>query len=295
MGDYVLRGMAAEGQVLAFAADTTEMVEEARRRHGLSKVATAALGRTMTAAAMMAVEAKTKEETISINIQGNGPIQKVIAIADGAGRVRGTVGDPSVDLPLNANGKLDVAGALGIGVMSIVKDLGLKEPYVGSTHLVTSEIAEDLAYYFTVSEQRPSAVALGVLVHDDGTVWKSGGYILQMLPGASDEVAEELQNRVTAFPQLTTFLAEGHTPEEVLETLFAGMDYQTMGKVPMHFECDCTAEKVEAAFISVGKEEIEGMIAEGKPVEMTCHFCNQKYYISVDRMKELLTKATQKK
>ena len=287
MSDYVIRGTAADGQVLAFACDTTEMVEETHRRHQTTNTATAAIGRTMSAAAMMAAGLKEEHESITINIEGDGPIGRVIAQATGAGCVRGYVDHPEVDLPLNKKGKLDVGGAIGLGVMSIEKDLGLKEPYIGSTHLVSSEIAEDLAYYFTVSEQIPSAVSLGVLANEDGSVWKSGGYIIQLLPGASEEIADELQKRVEAFPQLTHFLAEGHTPEEVLETLLEGMGYETLGKVDMRFQCFCNKHKVEGALVSIGKEDLDSLIADGKTIEMTCHFCNEKYYFTVPELKAL--------
>lgn len=285
MGDYVIRGTAANGQVLAFACTTTEMVTEARRRHGTSKTATAALGRTMSGAAMMAAGLKKPYESITININGNGPLGTVVAMADGGGRVRGYVGDPTVELPLNSKGKLDVGGAVGLGVMSIEKDLHMKEPYIGTSILATSEIAEDLAYYFTTSEQIPSAVALGVLVHDDGTVWTSGGYMIQLLPGASDEIAEELQNRCMAFPQLTTYLAQGHTPEEVLQELLKDMDLEIMGKQDIRFECFCSKQKVENALVSIGKEELDNLIMDNETIEMSCHFCNEKYYFTPEELK----------
>lgn len=290
MSDYVLRGMAADGQILAFAAVTSEMVEEARRRHGTTPVATAALGRTMTAAAMMACQLKGKRETLTIQIEGSGPIGKIIATADGDGAVRGYVSHPKVDLPPKEKGKLDVGAAVGIGVMNIVKDLGLKEPYVGSTHLVSSEIAEDLAYYFTASEQIPSAVALGVLVNKDETVWTAGGYIFQMMPGASDEIAEKLQDKVTHFPQISKYLAEGHTPEELLEDMLGEFDYHTLDKVDIGFQCNCTRERVSAALMSIGEKDLQELIDEGETIEMSCHFCNEKYHFSVDEMKDLLEK-----
>lgn len=288
MGDYVIHGTACDGQVLAFACQTAGIVREARERHHLSKVASAALGRAMSAAVMMGCELKAEQETISLQIQGNGPLGGVYATCDGAGHVRGYVDHPETDLPLNAKGKLDVGGAIGVGVLSIVKDMGLKEPYVGSTHLVTSEIAEDLAYYFAESEQIPSAVGLGVLVHPDGQIWTSGGFLIQLMPGASDETADKLQERVEHFPQLTKFLAEGHTPEDVLDSLLEGMDLQLMGKEEVCFQCSCSREKVRKALGSVGEKELEGFIAAGEPIEMTCHYCNEHYTFSVDEMKELL-------
>ena len=289
--DYAIRGTAADGQVLAFAVSTARMVEEAHDRHGTSPVITAALGRLLSAVSMMSLQLKGEEEEISIQIKGSGPVGGLSVVANGAGDVRGYAEVPDVDLPLNAKGKLDVASALGIGVMSIVKDLGLKEPYVGSTHLVTSEIAEDLAYYYTASEQIPSAVALGVLVNPDGSVWTSGGYMLQLLPGASDEVAEMLQNRCQNFPQLTTFLAEGHTPDEVLEELLEGLDFQVMAKAPVRFQCNCNKDRVERALISIGEKDLQSLIDEGKDVDMNCHYCGKTYHFTIDEVKELLKKA----
>lgn len=295
MSDYVLRGTAADGQILAFAAVTSEMVEEARRRHGTTPVATAALGRTMTASAMMACQLKGAKESLTIQVEGSGPIGKIITIADGTGAVRGYVKEPKVDLPLNSKGKLDVAEAVGIGVMSITKDLGLREPYVGSTHLISSEIAEDLAYYFTASEQIPSAVALGVLVNKDQSVWTAGGYIFQMMPGASDEIAEKLQNKVVSFGSISKYLAEGHTPEELLEDMLGEFDYHTLDKVDVRFECNCTRERVSSALMSIGAKDLNELIEEGESIEMSCHFCNEKYNFSVAEMQEMLEKIHQEK
>lgn len=286
-GDYVIRGIAADGQVLAFACDVTLSVEEARIRHQSTPVATAALGRTMAAAAMMSCELKDKSESITIHISGNGPLGKVIAIGDGGNRIRGYVQNPQVDLPLKEKGKLDVGRAVGIGVMNVIKDLGLKEPYVGSTHLVSSEIAEDLAYYFMESEQIPSAVSLGVLMTPEHTVWSAGGFILQLLPGATEETAALLEERVKKFPQISHFLAEGNTPEEALKTILEHMDYKTLGTVPYHFECDCSKKRVLNALLTLGPGELDKMIQEGKEVETVCNFCGQKYYVSVDELKVL--------
>lgn len=294
MGDYVIRGMAAEGQVVAFACDTTELVEIAKRRHGLSHVATAALGRTMSAVAMMSLQLENEAEELTIQIKGNGPLGGVVAVGNGRGEVRGYVDNPEVELPLNSKGKIDVAGGIGIGVMQIIKDLGLKEPYMGSTHLITSEIAEDLAYYFTASEQVPSAVGLGVLINNEDQVWTSGGFILQLLPGASDEIADTLQKRVEAFPPLTTFLAEGHSPEEVLETLLEGLDYHTMEKTPVIFKCTCNKGRVSDALLSIGAKDLASLVEEGKEVEMTCHYCNEHYVFTIPEVKVLLEIALQK-
>ncbi len=293
MNDHMIRATAANGQILAFAAITTNTVEEARRRHQTSPVVTAALGRTMTAAAMMGWQLKGEKDTITIQIDGNGPIERLAVVADNQGNLKGFVHHPDVDLPLNAKGKLDVGGAIGLGVMSIITDIGLKEPYIGRTHLVSSEIAEDLAYYFTASEQVPSAVSLGVLVNKDRTVWTAGGFILQMMPGASDETAEKLQEIVSGFMPVTEYFAMGHSPEELLDVLLSDFGYHILEEHPVQFHCDCTRDKVSRVLLSVGKEELQSMIDEGKPVEMSCHYCNEKYTFSVEEMKKLLEEGQQ--
>lgn len=291
MGDYLVHGTACNGQILAYAATTADLVETARMRHGLSPVATAALGRTLTAAAMMAVQLKNPEETLAINVEGNGPLGKTVAVCDGEGRLRGYCQNPDVRIPLKENGHLDVAGAVGIGVLTITKDLGLREPYTGSSHLVTSEIAEDLAYYFTVSEQIPSAVSLGVMVNRDETVWCSGGFILQLLPGADEETAERLQERVSAFPPVSRYLAMGHSPEEILKELLGDMDFVPMEKRDLAFRCNCNREKVSGALLSIGQKDLQELIDEGEPVEMGCHYCGEKYVFTVDEIRELMENA----
>ncbi|MBR2262966.1 MAG: Hsp33 family molecular chaperone HslO [Firmicutes bacterium] len=288
MQDYMIRATAADGQIAAYAAVTTQTVEEARRRHGTSPVITAALGRTMTAAALMGWQLKDENESITIQIDGNGPVERIVAVSNCNGEVKGYVHHPDVDLPLNDKGKLDVGGAVGLGVMSIIKDIGLKEPYIGRTHLVSSEIAEDLAYYFTTSEQVPSAVALGVLVRKDQTVWTAGGFILQMMPGASDETAEALQEIVSNFMPVTEYFAMEHTPEELLDVLLSDFGYHILDKKEICFHCDCNKDRVSRALLSVGEAELQQMIDEGETIEMSCHYCGDKYYFTVEEMKALL-------
>lgn len=283
----MVRATAADGQILAFAAITGNTVEEARRRHHTAPVVSAALGRTMTAAAMMGWQLKNEKDTITLQIDGDGPIEKTVVVADNAGHIKGYVHHPDVDLPLNQKGKLDVARAVGLGVLSIIKDIGLREPYTGQTHLISSEIAEDLAYYFTASEQVPSAVALGVLVNKDQTIWTSGGFILQMMPGASDETAEKLQEIVSNFMPVTEYFAMGHTPEELLDVLLSDFGYHILDKHDIEFSCDCDRDRVTRALISVGKEELQEMIEQGEPIEMSCHYCNEKYVFSVEELREL--------
>ena len=290
--DYMLRATAANGQILAFACTTRETVEEARRRHETSPVVTAALGRCMTAAAMMGWQMKGEKDRLTLRVDGNGPIERINVEANPFGEICGSVNNPWVDLPLNAKGKLDVAKAVGIGVMSIIKDIGLREPYCGQTHLITSEIAEDLAYYFTASEQIPSAVSLGVLVDRDYTVKCAGGFIFQMMPGASDEVAEQLQNKVIAFPSVTKYYAEGHTPEELLEELLGDMGLLINEKHEIRFQCNCSRETVTRALISIGENDLRDL-ANDEETTLRCSKCNEAYTFTQAEMLELADKVAQ--
>ena len=291
MADYIIRATAADGQIRAFAATTREMVETARAAHDTSPVATAALGRLLTAGAMMGVMMKGEEDLLTIKVQGDGPIEGLTVTADSKGGVKGYAFNPSVMLPPNAKGKLDVGGALGIGVLSVIKDIGLKEPYVGQTILVTGEIGDDLIYYFGTSEQTPSSVALGVLMNRENTVRQAGGFILQMMPGASDEIVAKLEEELKEITSITALLDAGDTPEMILEHVLGPFGLEINDKIPTRFFCDCCKERVEKALISIGKKEIEEMIADGKPVSVNCHFCNTDYTFSVEELKEILKKA----
>ena len=277
MSDYIIRATAAEGQIRAFAAITRELTEFARQAHNTSPVATAALGRLLTAGTMMGVMMKGADDILTIKIEGDGPIGGLTVTADSKGDVKGYAYNPEVMLPPNEKGKLDVGGALGIGVLSVIKDIGLKEPYVGQTILVTSEIAEDLTYYFATSEQTPSSVALGVLMNKDNTVRQAGGFILQLLPGASEEVISTLENRLKEITSITSLLDAGNTPEMILEHILGDFDLEILDKIP--------------ALISIGKKELQEMINEGKTIEMNCHFCNKHYPVTVEELKGLLEKA----
>lgn len=290
MTDYLIRATAAQGQIRAFAATTREMVDTARRAHNTSPVVTAALGRLLTAGAMMGIMMKGEEDILTIKIEGNGPIEGLTVTADTKGKVKGYAFQPSVVLPPK-QGKLDVGGALGLGVLSVIKDIGLKEPYVGQTILVTSEIAEDLTYYFATSEQTPSSVALGVLMNRDNTVCQAGGFILQMMPGASDAVIDRLEQKLKEITSITALLDAGNTPEMILEHILGEFGLEINEKIPACFYCNCTKERVEKALISVGKKEIQEMIDDGKPIEVNCHFCNKNYSFSVEELQELLSKA----
>ncbi len=292
--DYIVRATAADGMIRAFAATTRNMVESARVHHNTSPIATAALGRLLTAAAMMGSDMKNDKDLLTIKINCDGPIGGLLVTADSKGHVKGYVNNPMVMLPPNDKGKLDVGGALDLGVLSVIKDIGLKEPYVGQTILVTGEIAEDLTYYFATSEQVPSTVALGVLMNKDNTVRQAGGFIIQLMPGAGDEVIDKLEKRISEISSITAMLDKDMSPENILGFVLEDFDLKLNDRMECCFECDCTRERVSKALISVGKEELQSMIDEGKDVELQCHFCSKKYSFTPDELKDMLAKADSK-
>lgn len=291
MSDYIIRATAADGQIRAFAATTCDLVEYARSAHNTSPVATAALGRLLTAGAMMGVMMKGEKDILTIKINGDGPIQGLTVTADSKGNVKGYAYNPDVMLPPNEKGKLDVGGALGVGVLSVIKDIGLKEPYVGDTILVTSEIAEDLTYYFATSEQTPSSVALGVLMNKNNTVRQAGGFILQLLPGASEEIIDKLEKKLAKISSITSMLDAGKTPEMILEDILGEFDLEILDKLPTKFYCNCSKARIEKALVSVGKKDLQEMIDDGETIEVNCHFCNRHYPITVEELKTLLEQA----
>ena len=288
MGDYIVRATAANSQIRAFAATTRELVEYARAAHNTSPVATAALGRLLTAGSMMGIMMKGDKDLLTLQIHASGPLNGMTVTADAKGNVKGYVGSPNVVIHANEKGKLDVAGAVGIGFMNVIKDMGLKEPYLGQTELRTSEIAEDLTYYFATSEQVPSSVGLGVLMEKDNTVKQAGGFILQLMPFTEEEVINRLEDNLKRVTSVTGMLEEGKTPEGILETLLEGFDIEINDRVPTQFHCNCSKERVEKALISIGRKEIQEMIDEGKEIEMNCHFCNKNYKFSVEDLKRIL-------
>lgn len=290
MGDYIVRAAAANTQIRAFAAVTTELVEEARRRHGTSPVATAALGRLLTGGVMMGSMMKNEEDMLTLQIKCSGQIGGLTVTADSQGNVKGYVHNPDVMLPPK-NGKLDVGGALGQGVLTVIKDMGLKEPYSGQTILQTGEIAEDLTYYFATSEQVPSSVGLGVLMEKDNMVRCAGGFIVQVMPFIEDKVLEKLETNIQKIQSVTSMLDNGHTPEEMLGQVLEGLDLEITDTLPAKFHCNCSKERIEKAIISIGKKEIQSMIDDGKEIEVKCHFCNTAYTYSVEELKDLLKKA----
>ena len=288
MNDYIIRATAANDQIRAFAAVTTEMVETAREHHNTSPVATAALGRLLTAGAMMGSMMKGEKDVLTLPIKAGGPLQGITVTADSQGNVKGYVGNPDVCIPANSKGKLDVAGAVGPGFLTVIKDMGLKEPYSGQVMLQTCEIAEDLTYYFATSEQVPSAVGLGVLMNKNNTVRQAGGFIVQLMPFAEEEVISRLEQNVQKINSVTNLLEEGHTPESLLEKVLEGFDVQINEKMDTRFHCNCSKERVAKALISIGRKELNEMIQEGKPIEMNCHFCNTNYNFTVEELKEIL-------
>lgn len=290
MNDYIVRATAGQGQVRAFAATTGNLVEEARTHHNTSPVATAALGRLLTAGAMMGSMMKNESDMLTLQIKGDGPLGGITVTADAAANVKGYVDNPDAMMPPK-NGKLDVGGAVGIGLLNVIKDMGLKEPYVGQTILQTSEIAEDLTYYFATSEQVPSSVGLGVLMNKDNTVHCAGGFIVQVMPFVTDEVLNKLEANIQKISSVTSMLDDGHTPEQMLEKVLEGLDLEITDTIPARFYCNCSHERIEKAIISIGKKDIQEMINDGKEVEVKCHFCNTAYKFSVEELKDILKRA----
>ena len=266
MSDYIVRATAANAQIRAFAATTRETVEKGRCVHETSPVMTAALGRLLTAGAMMGSMLKGEQDVLTLQIRGDGPAKGITVTADSSANVKGYVVEPQVMLPPNDKGKLDVGGAIGHGLLSVIKDMGLKEPYMGQTELQTGEIAEDLTYYFATSEQVPSAVGLGVLMEKDNTVKQAGGFIIQLMPFAEEEVIEKLEKNLAQVSSVTSLLDEGKSPEQILEVLLGDMDLEIQDTIPTQYYCNCSKERVEKAIVSIGHKEINDMIQDGKPI-----------------------------
>lgn len=288
MSDYIVRATAADNQIRAFAATTRELVEHARTVHNTSPVATAALGRLLTAGGMMGSMMKGEKDILTLQIKGSGPLGGITVTADGKANVKGYVDNPNVLIPANEKGKLDVANAVGIGILNVIKDLGMKEPYNGQTVLQTSEIAEDLTYYFATSEQVPSSVGLGVLMERDNTVKQAGGFIIQLMPFAEEAVITQLEANIANITSVTSLLDEGCTPEILLEKILGNMNPEIMETIPTQFSCNCSKERVEKALISVGKSELQSMIQECKDITMNCHFCNTDYVFTVADLKRII-------
>ena len=290
MKDYIIRATASQGTIRAFAAVTTGLVDKAARIHGLSPIATAALGRTLTAAGMMSRMLKNEKDKLTIQIKGDGPLGGIVVASDSNANVRGYVHNPEVDLPLNERGKLDIRTAVGFGYINVIKDMGLKEPYIGYADLVSGEIADDLTYYFATSEQVPSTVALGVLIDSTGVIG-SGGFIIQLMPGAEEETVEKLEKRLIGFPPISKLLSQGTTPEQVLDMLLEDMDSKVIEKVPCNFQCNCSRDRMERNLISIGKDDLLEILQDGKGAELQCHFCNTKYNFTHKDIETLLNES----
>ena len=289
--DYIVRATAANHQIRAFAISSTNTIEEARQRHNTSPIATVALGRLMSAGAMMGAMMKGDDDIITIQIKGDGPIGGLTVTADAKANVKGYVNNPEVMLPLNSAGQLDVEKALGIGVLSVIKDIGLREPYVGDTILVTSDVTQDITYYFATSEQVPTSVGLSVIMSKDNTVKSAGGFIIQLLPDASEEIISALEKKIKEVKNVTTMLEHGYTPEQMLEELLGEFGLDILDKIPTQFYCNCSKERMSRALISIGRKELSSLIEEGRTIEVNCHFCNSYYKFSVDELKDMLIKA----
>ena len=292
MSDYIVRATAADAQIRAFAATTRDLVETARGVHNTCPTVTAALGRLLTAGAMMGTMMKGDQDLLTLQIRGDGPVRGLTVTADSHGGVKGYATNPQVNLPANAKGKLDVGGAVGQGILSVIKDLGMKEPYVGQTAIQTGEIAEDLTYYFASSEQIPSSVGLGVLMSRENTVRQAGGFIIQLMPFAEDQTISKLEENLQKIRPVTTMLADGMTPEDILTKVLDGFTVEFTDHIPTSFSCNCSRERTEKALISLGKKELKSMIADGKPVELGCQFCGKTYPFTVEELKSILQKAT---
>ncbi len=288
MTDYIVRATAANNQIRAFAITSRNLVEEARRCHDTSPVVTAALGRLLSGGAMMGVMMKGEDDLMTIQVKGAGPVRGLTVTADSRGNVKGYPEETGVILPANSKGKLDVAGAVGPGILKVIKDMGLKEPYAGQVALQTSEIAEDLTYYFAVSEQVPSAVGLGVLMEKDNTVKQAGGFIIQLMPFTDEEIVARLEEKVAAVTSVTDLLEQGFTPEMLISHMLGEFGVEVTDRIPVGFHCNCSKERVEKVIASIGKKDIQEMIDDGKPIEVKCHFCNTGYEFTPDELKEII-------
>ena len=291
MEDYIVRATAADAQIRAFACTVRETVETARRIHNTSPVVTAALGRLLGAGVMMGSMLKGERDMLTLQVKGDGPVGGLTVTADSRGCVKGYPETADVILPANSRGKLDVAGAVGHGTLRVVRDMGMGNPYVGQTLLQTSEIAEDLTYYFAASEQVPSSVGLGVLMNRDNTVKQAGGFIVQLMPFAGESVIERLERNLAGIRSVTAMLDEGNTPEQMLEILLEGL-HPVMGDTQKSvFSCNCSRNKIEKVLISLGKQELKDMIEEGRETEVNCQFCNSHYKFGVEELKKLYEKS----
>ena len=287
MSDYLVRATAAQGKIRAFAVNTKATVEAARVAHDTSPVVTAALGRLLSAGLMMGSMMKNDNDTVTLKVEGSGPIKSILVTADSKGNIKGYPQVPRMELLINDKGKLDVAAGVGVGLLTVVKDIGLKEPYSGSCELVTSEIAEDLTYYFASSEQTNSSVGLGVLVGKEEEVLQAGGFIVQLMPDITEEEIVKLEESLGKITSVTAMLEKGMTPEDILNEILGELDLEILDTIPVGFKCDCSKDKVRNALILLNDSDINSIIDDGQPIEVLCHFCNTRYEFSLDELKEI--------
>ena len=287
MGDLLIRGMTADGFVKIAAVETTQLVERARQIHRTLPLATAALGRTLTAASMMGDELKNEDGSVTVQFRGDGPLGAITAVSDSNGNVRGYLQNPAVDLGLDARGKLPVGVGVGEGILTVIKDIGAKEPFSGKIELQSGEIAEDIAAYYVISEQIPTVCALGVLVDTDQSVLCAGGYILQLMPGAPEGLVDLLEYRVQDVGSVTSNLSRGVTIRQMVEELLYGMGLEIMEEHPVEYQCKCSRRKIEAALISLGKEELKKLAEEEELTTVTCQFCDAEYTFTREELENI--------
>ena len=288
MNDYIVRATAAGDTVRAFAIRSTDLTAEARELHHTFPVVTAALGRLLSAGAIMGSMMKGEDDKLTLQMKGDGPIAQMTVTADSHGNVKGFAANPSVDIPLKRAGKLDVGGAVGKGFLTVIMDLGLKEPYNGQVEIQTGEIGDDLAYYFTVSEQTPSVVGLGVMVDTDSSVKHAGGFILQVMPDAAEETIAALEEKVAGADPVTTMMDNGMSPEDILEYYLGDLGLKITEKLPVRYYCGCSKEKVAGALATISTEDLQEMINDGEEIEVKCYFCNSAYKFSTEELEEII-------
>ncbi len=288
MSDYIVRATAANETVRAFAIKSTELTAEAREIHHTFPVVTAALGRLLSAGAMMGSMMKGEDDKLTLQMKGDGPIAQMTVTADSHGNVKGFPANPSVDIPLKRAGKLDVGGAVGKGILTVIMDLGLKEPYNGQVEIQTGEIGDDLAYYFTVSEQTPSAVGLGVMVDTDSSVKHAGGFIIQMMPNAEEETIAALEAKLSGADPVTTMMDKGMSPEDILEYYLGNLGLKFTEKLPVRYHCGCSKDKVAGALATISTDDLKEMINDGEEIEVKCYFCNSAYKFSTAELESLM-------
>lgn len=293
MKDYMLRAMTKDGQIRIYAAITTETVAYAKEIHDMYPTSAVALGRVLTAAAMMSGTLKSDKSTITVQIKGDGPIGSILAVTDNNSNVRGYVQNPYVDIPLNDNGKFDIAGAVGEGYLNVITDLGLKEPYIGRVKLVSGEIAEDITYYYAASEQTPTVTSLGVLVGRDGNIINAGGIFIQLMPGTGEDDISWLEKCVENMPPVTKLLEPGKKIESIIEEVLPGRELVFLDTRPVRYQCNCSRERMERNLLSIGIKDLEELAADGKEQELVCHFCRTKYVFQPSEISDILARAKQ--